>query len=154
VRKGFARRPKTDVPNIRQQGTRLGNWLTREQTKELLAVPDRSTLNGKRAYVILSLLVGCALRRQELASLDIADIQQRENRWVIADLRGKGGRIRTVAVPIWVRKGIEIWMAAAVIDNGKLLRPVGKGSRLRDDEKGIAINIYSVVSADICCYLF
>jgi hypothetical protein len=33
----------TDVPNVRQKGTRLGNWLTREQAKELLAVPDRST---------------------------------------------------------------------------------------------------------------
>jgi integrase len=123
----------TDVPNIRQQGTRLGNWLTREQTKEILIVPDRSTLKGKRDYLILALLVGCALRRQELASLDIADIQMREGRWVIADLRGKGGRIRTVAVPIWVRKGIEVWMAAAAIDKGKLLRPVGKGSRLGED---------------------
>lgn len=28
-----------DVPNVRQQGTRMGNWLTREQAKELLAVP-------------------------------------------------------------------------------------------------------------------
>jgi hypothetical protein len=34
----------SEVPNIRQKGTRLGNWLTREQAKELLAVPDRSTL--------------------------------------------------------------------------------------------------------------
>jgi hypothetical protein len=33
----------TDVPNIRQTGKRLGNWLTREQAKELLAVPDRSS---------------------------------------------------------------------------------------------------------------
>jgi hypothetical protein len=31
----------TDVPNVRQKRTRLGNWLTREQAKELLAVPDR-----------------------------------------------------------------------------------------------------------------
>jgi hypothetical protein len=46
----------TDVPNIRKKGTRLGNWLTREQAKELLAVPDRSTLKGKRDYVILALL--------------------------------------------------------------------------------------------------
>lgn len=36
----------TDIPNIRQKGARLGNWLTREQAKELLAVPDRSTLKG------------------------------------------------------------------------------------------------------------
>jgi site-specific recombinase XerD len=61
----------SDVPNVRQKGTRLGNWLTREQAKELLAVPDRSTLKGKRDYVIIALLVGCALRRHELASLNI-----------------------------------------------------------------------------------
>jgi integrase len=60
-----------EVPNIRQKGTRLGNWLTREQAKEMLAVPDRSTLKGKRDYVILALLVGCALRRNELATLDV-----------------------------------------------------------------------------------
>ena len=124
----------SDVPNIRQQGTRLGNWLTREQAKELLAVPDRSTLKGKRDYAILALLVGCALRRRELASLNIEDIQMREGRWVIVDLRGKGGRIRTVAVPIWVKQGVEVWMTAAGIGEGKLLRPVLKGSRLVGDE--------------------
>jgi site-specific recombinase XerD len=37
----------TDVPNISQRGTRLGNWLTREQAKELLAVPDRSNPEGQ-----------------------------------------------------------------------------------------------------------
>jgi len=68
----------TDVPNVRQTGTRLGNWLTREQAKELLAVPDRSKLKGKRDYVIIALLVGCAHRRHELASLKIEDIQLRE----------------------------------------------------------------------------
>lgn len=56
-----------EVPNIRQKGTRLGNWPTREQAKELLGVPDRSTLKGKRDYVILALLVGCALRRQGIS---------------------------------------------------------------------------------------
>jgi integrase len=34
-------------------------------------VPDRSTLKGRRDYVIIALLVGCALRRRELASLMI-----------------------------------------------------------------------------------
>src|ERR1700722_3596708 len=65
----------SEVPNIRQKGTRLGNWLTREEAKELLAVPDRSTLKGKRDYVILALLVGCALRRHELANLYIEEIR-------------------------------------------------------------------------------
>jgi integrase len=125
-----------DVPNVRQKGTRLGNWLTREQAKELLAVPDRSTLKGKRDYVIIALLVGCALRRRELASLMIDDIQLREGRWVIIDLLGKGGRIRTVAVPIWVKQGIEAWLAAAKIDKGSLLRPLSKSGKIAGDELG------------------
>jgi integrase len=126
----------SDVPNVRQKGTRLGNWLTREQAKELLAVPDRSTLKGKRDYVIIALLVGCALRRRELASLQIDDIQLREGRWVIIDLLGKGGRIRTVAVPIWVKQGIEAWLAAAKIDKGSLLRPLSKSGKIVGDELG------------------
>jgi len=124
----------TEVPNLSQKGTRLGNWLTREQAKELLAVPDRSTLKGKRDYVILALLVGCALRRRELASLYIEEIQMREGRWVIADLRGKGGRIRTVAVPVWVKQGINAWLSAAGVEEGRLLRPVSKAGKLNGNE--------------------
>jgi integrase len=120
----------TGIPNLRQQGTRLGNWLTKEQAKELLAVPDRSTLKGKRNYVILALLVGCALRRQELASLDVCSIQLREGRWVLADLEGKGRRIRTVAVPVWVKQGINVWQSAAGIEAGPLLRRIRKGGNV------------------------
>ena len=123
----------TDIPNIRQKGTRLGNWLTREQAKDLLTVPDRSTLKGKRDYVILALLVGCALRRNELAELDVETIQQREDRWVLADLEGKGRRIRTVAIPIWVKKGIDAWVTAAEIKDGRLLRSVSKSGKINRD---------------------
>ena len=126
----------TDIPNVRQKGTRLGNWLTREQAKELLAVPDRSTLKGKRDYVIIALLVGCALRRRELATLNTEDIQLREGRWVIIDLRGKGGRIRTVAVPIWIKQAIETWITAASIDKGRLLHPLSKSGKIVGDELG------------------
>jgi integrase len=120
----------SEIPNISQKGTRLGNWLTREQAKELLAVPDRSTVKGKRDFVILALLVGCALRRQELASLDVETIQLREGRWVIADLEGKGRRVRTVAVPLWVKHGINAWMTAGEVEDGRLLRSITKGGKV------------------------
>jgi integrase len=132
-----------EVPNIRQKGTRLGNWLTREQAKELLAVPDRSTLKGKRDYVILALLVGCALRRQELATLDVETIQLREGRWVLVDLEGKGRRVRTVAVPVWVKQGINSWMSAAGIEESRLLRSISKGGKIGDTLSDWAI--WSVV---------
>jgi site-specific recombinase XerC len=101
------------VPNLSQKGTRMGNWLTREQAKDLLTVSDRSKVKGKRDYAILALPLGCALRRQELASLDVDGIEMREGRWVLRDLCGKDGRVRAVAIPIWVKHGIDAWMIAA-----------------------------------------
>jgi integrase len=124
----------SDIPNVRQNGIRLGNWLTKEQARELLTVPDRSTLKGKRDYVILALLTACALRRNELATLDTEIIQLREGRWVLADLCGKGRRVRTVAVPMWVKQAINAWMAAAQIEDGRLLRRVTKSGKLKGDE--------------------
>jgi integrase len=120
----------SDIPNVAQRGNRMGNWLTRDQAKELLRVPDRSTLKGKRDYAILALLVGCALRRRELAVLDIADVQQREGRWVIADLRGKGNRIRTVAVPLWVKSAIDAWLTEAELLEGRIFRAIAKNGRI------------------------
>lgn len=135
-----------DVPNIRIQGRRMGNWLTREQAKELLAVPDRSTLKGKRDYCILALLVGCALRRRELANLEVEKIQLREGRWVIADLQGKGGRVRTVAVPLWVKQAVNAWMTAAGVEDGRLLRSMNKAGKLKRDQLNDGA-IWSVVEA-------
>src|ERR1700676_5576911 len=116
----------TEVPNIPQKGTRLGNWLTREQARELLAVPDRSTLKGKRDYVLLAMLVGCALRREELAGLE-----------------GKGRRVRTVAIPAWVKQGINAWMTAAGVEDGRLLRAVSKGGKVKERMSGWSV--WSVV---------
>lgn len=40
---------------------------------------------------MLSLLIGCGLRRAELLGLTMNSIQLREEHWVIADPIGKGG---------------------------------------------------------------
>lgn len=126
----------TDVPNLAQRGTRLGNWLTREKARELLQVPDRSTLKGTRDYAILALLVACGLRRAELAALEAKDLQMRENRWVLSDLRGKGGRVRTVAVPLWAKKAIEAWQTASGVEGGRLFRRLGRGGVVHETGLG------------------
>ena len=125
-----------EVPNVRQQGTRMGNWLNRSQAKELLAVPDRERLIGNRDHAILALLLGCGLRRQELAQLKVEDIVEREGRAVIVDLVGKGRRVRTVAVPYWVKQSVNQWTTAAGITKGPLLRPVSKSGKLGETALG------------------
>jgi integrase len=90
-------------------------------------------LKGKRDRLILSLLVGCGLRRAEIAALDIALVQQRDGRWVLPDLVGKGGRIRTVPIPAWVKCAIDAWTEAAGLKDGKLIRAIRKSGKMWGD---------------------
>ena len=115
------------VPGARRSGVRSGNWLTLPQVQQLLAAPDPATAKGRRDRVLLGLLVGCGLRRGELAGLEFGDVAQREGRWAIVDLVGKHGRVRTVPIPSWAFAALDEWAAAAGIVSGPVLRPVSKG---------------------------
>src|SRR3979411_756772 len=57
------------VKGAKRLGVRIGNWLTVEQAKTLLAVPPPAPLRGKRDRAILALLIGCGPRRAELVGL-------------------------------------------------------------------------------------
>ena len=68
-------------------------WVTTART--------RSTLKGLRDRAIIAVLLGCALRRSEVAALTMGHVQQRDGRWCIVDLVGKHNRVRTVPMPAW-----------------------------------------------------
>jgi integrase len=103
------------VKGVRRIGVRLGNWLTPEQGRRLLESAASSSARDLRDYAIVAMLIGCGLRRAELLALRVESIQQREERWVIADLVGKGRHVRTVPIPIWVKSTADAWLAAAAI---------------------------------------
>jgi len=114
------------VKGSKKLGIRLGNWLTANEARSLWQIPDTYTLKGKRDRAILAVLLGCGLRRRELTDLRIDHLQRREEHWAIVDLIGKGGHIRTVPVPDWVKAMIDTWLSAARITNGKVFRRVSR----------------------------
>lgn len=118
------------VKGAKQAGVRVGNWLTKQQAETLLGLPAGESLKEKRDRALLCLFVGCGLRRTELAALTTEHVQQREGRWVLVDLIGKGQRIRTVPMPAWAKAALDRWTAAAGITDGKLFRPVNKADAL------------------------
>ena len=118
------------VKGARRQGVRIGNWLTVPLAEALLNEPDTQTLKGKRDRALLAVMLGCGLRREETARLKLDDIQQRDGRWVIVDLIGKGGRVRSVPMPSWAKAAIDLWVASAGFNTGALFRPVNKGDHL------------------------
>jgi len=91
------------IKGVRSEGVRVGNWLSLQQAQTLLNTPDITTMKGLRDRAMFATLLGCGLRRSEVAALMFRHIQQRDNRWCIVDLVGKHNRVRTIPMPTWVR---------------------------------------------------
>jgi integrase len=73
---------------------------------------------------MLAVLLGCGLRRRELIDLTVDHLQRREDHWAIVDLVGKGGHIRTVPMPDWVKESVDDWLSPAKIAHGRIFRCV------------------------------
>ena len=121
------------VKGVRRLGVRTGNWLTAEQGRHLLEAAGGDTLRAVRNHAMLAMLIGCGLRRGELLALVLEALQQREGHWVIADLTGKGGHVRTVPIPVWVKAALDRWTAAASIQCGRVFRAIGRTGRVWGD---------------------
>ncbi len=119
------------IKGVRSQGVRVGNWLSLQQAQTLLNTPDIGTKKGLRDRAMFATLLGCGLRRSEVAALTFRHIQQRDNRWCIVDLIGKHNRVRTIPMPTWVKNAIDAWSSAAIVTEGHLFRPVHRGDQVR-----------------------
>jgi integrase len=118
------------VKSAKTQGIRTGNWLSQRQAQALLSAPDVSTLRGLRDRAILAVLLGCGLRRSEVAALTFAHLQQRDGRWCIVDLVGKHGRVRTAPMPTWVKVAVDAWASPAGVAEGYVFRPLNRAGRI------------------------
>ncbi len=117
------------VKGARRLGVRIGNWLTAEEGRRLVGAFGASTPKERRNRAMIAVLIGSGLRRAEAAGLKLEDVQLREGHWVIADLNGKGGHIRTVPVPDWVKRAIDEWTMSAGLISGPQFRAINKAGR-------------------------
>jgi site-specific recombinase XerD len=124
------------VKSVKSTGIRVGNWLSQKQAQALLSAPDISTVRGLRDRAILAVLVGCGLRRSEVATLTFAHVQQRDGRWCVVDLVGKHGRVRTAPIPTWVKFAIDAWTSPTAIGTGRVFRPVNKAGSVTGERLG------------------
>jgi site-specific recombinase XerD len=114
------------VKGVKQLGQRSGNWLNLEQCQLLLEKSDGESLRSNRDLAMIAILLGCGLRRAELASLRMEDVQIRQGHWAIVDLVGKGGHVRTVPMPNWVKRAVDKWTVAAQVTDGRIFRAVSR----------------------------
>jgi len=136
------------VKGVKQLGFRTGNWLSAEECSAVLSRARGTTIRAKRDYAMLAALFGCGLRRSELVGLEMNDVQMRQGHWAVVDLVGKGGHIRTVPIPIWVKAALDEWTAAAGITEGRIFRAVARTDKLWGD--GISQNVVWYVVKRCC----
>ena len=101
--------------------------LTDADYGNLLRVPDRRTISGKRDYALLRVLGDCGLRSAELRGVRARDLRRpranaRHHRLYV---HGKGEREREVPVPEAVQQALEAWTA---------VHPLARGVGLFDEQ--------------------
>jgi integrase len=124
------------VKSAKTQGIRTGNWLSQRQAQALLSAPDITTIRGLRDRAILAVLLGCGLRRSEVAALTFGHLQQRDGRWCIVDLVAKHGRVRTAPMPTWVKVAVDTWISPAGLTEGYVFRSVNRADLIASDRLG------------------
>ena len=136
------------VKGAKQLGFRSGNWLSAEESSEVLKCARGNSMRAKRDYAMLALLFGCGFRRSELVGLELNEIQMRQGHWAVVDLIGKGGHIRTVPIPQWVKAALDQWVLAARVTEGRIFRAVARAGKVWG--KGISQNVVWYVVKGCC----
>ena len=134
------------IKGERAEGERLGKWLTREQAQQLINAPDKSTLKGLRDRAILALAIGTGLRRSELARLRFEQVQQRDGRWLLCDIRGKRNKVRSVPAPSWAKQALDEYSQRAGLSDGFVFVSINKGDNIAGQSIS-AQAIYNVIQA-------
>ena len=94
-------------------GRVTGHWLSAEQCQRLIDSldPDSPDPRVMRDRIAILLLLFSGIRHAELQNLKLGQIRELEGRRVLANIRGKGGRIRTVPLPQRIYADMDRWFA-------------------------------------------
>lgn len=86
-------------------------FLTEDEVELILKIPDRRTLQGKRDFAIILLLLSSGLRKSEICNLHVRDIKTYRNQPVL-DVIGKGQKFRRIPLKLVALKAIQDYWKA------------------------------------------
>lgn len=90
------------------KGETSHTWLTLTQIKKLMSVPDKTTFAGRRDWILLAVLLGSGIRREELVNLQFYALAIQGDRWVL-DILGKGEKNRVVPISDTLATALHAW---------------------------------------------
>lgn len=91
-----------NVENVKQQGKKVGTWLSAEEAQTILRSLPTTTLENLRDRAVMAVFLGVGLRIDEVTHLKWENIDQLDGVWVFRNIQRKHHRIQTIRIPEWV----------------------------------------------------
>ena len=139
---------RSAVNVTKHKGTKAHTWLSQAQVKEITAACG-DDLIGRRDWIILGLLLGAGLRRDELSNLTFEAIKQQPTRGGkvrnVLEVTGKGNKTRVIPISTLLAQRLASWKFE--IGGGKIARSVTKGKTAAIGESLSTIGIFKLVSS-------
>ena len=126
------------------KGQKAHIWLTQTQVKALRDTCNTNTVKGQRDKVVLGLLVGAGLRREELVNLTFDDalLQPIAGKFrTVINVTGKGLKNRVIPLNNSLAAALDEWRALA--GPGLIARSISKGGQVGASIS--AIGIFEIV---------
>ncbi len=122
------------------KGQKAHIWLTRPEVIQLLESIRVNTIKGQRDKIVLGLLVGAGLRREELVDLTFEDVLLQpvaDKPRTVLNVRGKGAKDRVVPINVRLASALYAWQAQ--IGPGQIARSIAKNGKVGENLSPIGI---------------
>jgi integrase len=131
-----------DLKSVRGDSPLRGRVLMTSEIAALLRVckNDPSPI-GARDAALIAILAGSGIRRSEAVALEVADFDRETG--AIGVRQGKGGKSRTVYLPVGATRAVKAWLEVRGDSPGALLNPVRRGGHI--EAKGMTDQAVMVI---------
>lgn len=128
------------------QGAKAHTWLSQSEVRLLLqSCCDMDTITGQRDKIVLGLLTGAGLRREELANLQWDDVKVQPVKGkmrTVLSIKGKGKKHRVIPINGRLATALDNW-GERIGREGYVIRSLGMKRELGDSIS--AAGIFNIV---------
>jgi len=118
-----------DIKNVRGDSPLRGRVLKTSEIAALLnQCKNDGDLIGVRDAALIALLSGSGLRRSEMVALNLGDFNPEDSSMLVR--KGKGGKSRTVYLPLGAVSALDAWLTVRGDAPGALICPVRRGDHV------------------------
>lgn len=126
------------------KGVKAHIWLSPQQVEQITALPDRTTLHGMRDYIVLAVLLGAGLRRDELVNLTFDTLKQQPAKNGMRDVlsvTGKGGKRRVIPISTKLAYHLREWRKiTGDAPEGRIARSINKSGVINGSLSAFAVH--------------